>query len=242
MTPARHRILVIDIGGTHVKLLTTGRRKPIRLDSGPTLTPGAMVEAVRSATAEWTYDVLSIGYPGPVGADGPRADPHNLAPGWVGFDFEKAFGRPVRLINDASMQALGGYHGGRMLFLGLGTGLGAALVIQGHLQPLELARLPYRKRKTFEDCVGEASRLRRGPRRWRRYVIDVVERLAVAMQAETVLLGGGNARYMRRQLDRLPPGTRIGSNADAFRGGMRLWQPAHQRAQSPGARRGAAPV
>lgn len=240
MTPPRQRILVIDIGGTHVKLIATGHRKPIRLPSGPTLTPEAMVAAVRNATAEWTYDVLSIGYPGPVAADGPAADPHNLGPGWVGFDFEKAFMRPVRLINDASMQALGGYRGGRMLFLGLGTGLGAALVIQGHLQPLELARLPYRKRKTFEHYVGEASRLRRGQRRWRRYVLDAVARLMVAMQTNSLLLGGGNARHMRRYLDRLPLGTRIGSNADAFRGGMRLWQPAHERAHPSRAKRGTA--
>ena len=230
MTTARHRILVIDVGGSHIKLLATGHRKRIRLASGPALTPREMVEAVRTATTDWSYDVLSIGLPAPVGPDGPIAEPSNLGPGWVGFDFEKAFMRPVRLINDASMQALGGYRGGRMLFLGLGTGLGAALVIQGHVQPLELAHLPYRKRKTFEDYVGEASRLRRGTRRWRKYVVDVVARLSVAMQAETLLLGGGNARRMHRHLDQLPDGTRIGGNADAFRGGMRLWQPAHERA------------
>jgi polyphosphate glucokinase len=242
MIPERPRVLVIDIGGTHVKLLATGHRQPTKLPSGPTLTPATMVSAVRTATDAWSYDVLSIGYPGPVGADGPVAEPSNLGKGWVGFDFEKAFKRPVRLINDASMQALGGYHGGRMLFLGLGTGLGAALVVQGHVQPLELAHLPYRKRKTFEDYVGDASRLDRGQRRWRRYVLDVVARLMVAMQAETLLLGGGNARRMRRQLDRLPPGTRIGSNADAFRGGMRLWQPAHERAHPSRPKRGIALV
>jgi polyphosphate glucokinase len=242
MIPQRRRVLVIDVGGTHVKLLATGRRKPIRLPSGKTLTPGTMVAAVQAATAAWDYEVLSIGFPAPVDADGPRAEPSNLGSGWVGFDFEKAFKRPVKLINDASMQALGGYRGGRMLFIGLGTGLGAALVVQGHLQPLELAHLPYRKRRTFEDYVGEASRLKRGPRRWRRYVIDVVARLMVAMQAETLLLGGGNAKRMRRELDRLPPGTRIGGNADAFRGGMRLWQPAHERAHSAMAGRGIALV
>jgi polyphosphate glucokinase len=233
MTAPMQRILVIDIGGTHVKLLATGRRKRIRIVSGPSLTPQAMVAAVLGATTEWNYDVVSIGYPGPVGVYGPVADPRNLAPGWVGFDFEEAFKRPVRLINDASMQALGGYRGGRMLFLGLGTGLGAALVIQGHLQPLELAHLPYRKRKTLEDYVGEQSRLQRGPRRWRRYVFDVVARLTIAMQADSLLLGGGNARRMQRHLDRLPAGTRIGSNADAFRGGFQLWRPAHERARAP---------
>lgn len=230
MIPPRQRVLVIDVGGTHVKLLATGRRKRIRLASGPALTPGMMVAAVQAATARWTYDVLSIGLPAPVGPDGPTAEPSNLGPGWVGFDFESEFRRPVRLINDASMQALGGYHGGRMLFLGLGTGLGAALVIQGHVQPLELAHLPYRKGRTFEDYVGEAGRHSRGNRRWRKSVIDVVERLMTAMQAETLLLGGGNARRMERQLDELPKGTRLGGNADAFRGGMRLWQPAHERA------------
>lgn len=230
MTPEHPRILVIDVGGTHVKLLATGHRKPIRVPSGRSLTPALMVKEVLEATKAWSYDVLSIGYPGPVGPDGPAGEPSNLGRGWVGFDFERAFHRPVRLINDASMQALGGYTGGRMLFLGLGTGLGAALVVQGHLQPLELAHLPYRKKKTFEDYVGDASRLERGSRRWRRYVIDVVSRLMVAMQAETLLLGGGNARRMRRVIDKLPEGTRIGSNADAFRGGMRLWQPAHERA------------
>lgn len=230
MTPEHPRVLVVDIGGTHIKLLGTGHRKPIRLPSGRSLTPAIMVKVVLEATGAWSYDVLSIGYPGPVGPRGPAAEPSNLGRGWVGFDFERAFHRPVRLINDASMQALGGYRGGRMLFLGLGTGLGAALVVQGHLQPLELAHLPYRKKKTFEDYVGDASRLARGTRRWRRYVIDVVSRLMVAMQAETLLLGGGNARRMRRVLDQLPECTRIGSNADAFRGGMRLWQPAHERA------------
>ncbi|MGH7523878.1 MAG: ROK family protein [Gemmatimonadales bacterium] len=230
MTSEHPRVLVVDIGGTHIKLLATGHRKPVRLPSGRSLTPATMVKEVLDATREWTYDVLSIGYPGPVGPHGPAAEPSNLGRGWVGFDFERAFHRPVRLINDASMQALGGYTGGRMLFLGLGTGLGAALVVQGHLQPLELAHLPYRKKKTFEDYVGDASRLERGSRRWRRFVIDVVSRLMVAMQAETLLLGGGNARRMRRMLDKLPDRTRIGSNADAFRGGMRLWQPAHERA------------
>jgi polyphosphate glucokinase len=223
------RILVIDIGGSHVKLLATEQRRPIKLVSGPTMTPVEMVAAVRAATAHWKYDVVSIGYPGPVVGDAPVAEPKHLGPGWVGFGFAAAFERPVKIRNDAAMQALGGYRGGRMLFLGLGTGLGSALVIDGHLQPLELAHLPYRKKKTFEDYVGEASRVRRGGNRWRRYVIDVATRLVAAMQVDRLLVGGGNARHMRDQINRLPKGTRLGGNADAFRGGMRLWLSADER-------------
>lgn len=229
MTATPRRILVIDIGGSHVKLLATGQRRSIKIVSGPTMTPGKMVTGVRAATAHWEYDVVSIGYPGPVVADAPVAEPTHLGPGWVGFDYAAAFERPIKIRNDAAMQALGGYRGGRMLFLGLGTGLGSALVIEGHLQPLELAHLPYRKKKTFEDYVGEASRQRRGQGRWQRYAVDVVTRLKSAMQADHVLLGGGNARHMRDQLIRLPKGTRLGGNADAFRGGMRLWLSAHER-------------
>jgi polyphosphate glucokinase len=229
MTATLPRTLVIDIGGSHVKLLATGQHRSIRMVSGPTMTPHEMVAAVRTATAHWQHDVVSIGYPGPVVADAPRAEPAHLGPGWVGFDYAAAFERPIKIRNDAAMQALGGYRGGRMLFLGLGTGLGSALVIEGHLQPLELAHLPYRKKKTFEDYVDEASRERRGMNRWRRYVIDVVTRLKTAVQADPVLLGGGNARHMRAQLSRLPKGTRLGGNADAFRGGMRLWLSADER-------------
>ena len=229
MSAIPRRILVIDIGGSHVKLLATGQRRPIKIVSGPTMTPGEMVAAVRAATAHWEYDLVSIGYPGPVVADAPIAEPMHLGTGWVGFGYAAAFERLVRIRNDAAMQALGGYHGGRMLFLGLGTGLGSAVVIEGHLQPLELAHLPYRKKKTFEEYVGEASRQRRGMTRWRRYVIDVATRLKVAMQADQLLLGGGNARHLRDDVSRLPKGTRLGGNADAFRGGMRLWQPAEER-------------
>ena len=229
MTARPRRVLVIDIGGSHVKLLATGQRRSIRIVSGPTMTPGEMVAAVRPATAHWQYDVVSIGYPGPVVADAPVAEPKHLGPGWLGFAFAAAFERPIRIRNDAAMQALGGYRGGRMLFLGLGTGLGSAVVIDGHLQPLELAHLPYRKKKTFEEYVGETSRQRRGMNRWRRYVIDVVTRLTAAMQADHVLIGGGNARHLRDQLIRFPEGTRLGSNADAFRGGMRLWLSADER-------------
>ena len=220
----RPRVLVIDVGGSHVKLHVTGRRDVVRIVSGPAFTAGDMIAAVKAATSEWDYDVVSVGYPGPVAAGRPSAEPQNLGKGWIECDFEAAFGRPIRLLNDAAMQALGGYRGGHMLFLGLGTGLGSALVVDGHLQPLELAHLPYRKGRTFEEYVGEAGRDRLGNRRWRSRVIDVVTRLRVAMQADSVLLGGGNAKRMRDVLDRLPPDTAIGSNADAFRGGKRLWQ------------------
>ena len=229
MTFKPKRILVIDIGGSHVKLLATGQRRPIKIASGPGMTPAEMVADVRAATAHWEYDAVSMGYPGPVIKDAPSAEPSHLGAGWVGFSFAEAFERPIRIRNDAAMQALGGYRGGRMLFLGLGTGLGSAIVIEGHLQPLELAHLPYRKRKTFEEYVGEASLARRGKNRWRRYVIDVVTRLKNATQVDHVLLGGGNARHFRQQLARLPEGTRIGGNADAFRGGIRLWLTADER-------------
>ncbi|HEY0776496.1 MAG TPA: hypothetical protein VGD56_00895 [Gemmatirosa sp.] len=265
------RILVLDVGGTHVKALVlsgpdaegpigdpdaepasrhapsekaeaasgqfqaaggshadptngpTSIPTPARIDSGPTLTAADMVTGVTAATAGWSYDAVSIGYPGPVVDGRPAVEPHNLGSGWVGFDFAGAFGHPVRVINDAAMQALGGYRGGRMLFLGLGTGLGSALVISGHLQPLELAHLPYKRGRTFEEYVGEAARERDGTHRWRRNVIDVVSRLHVAMQVDTVLLGGGNARRLEKVLGKFPPFTRLGSNADALRGGVRLW-------------------
>jgi polyphosphate glucokinase len=237
MIPDRPRILVIDVGGTHVKLLATGHRTPLKLVSGPTLTARAMVAAVRTATTTWEFDVVSIGYPGPVINGRAAAEPHNLGRGWAGFDFERAFKRPTHLINDAAMQALGGYRGGRMLFLGLGTGLGSALVVEGHLQPLELAHLPYRKGRTFEDYLGDGYLIRRGKEHWRRFVFDVVSRLKIAMQAEYVLIGGGNARHLRRHKTKLPEGTLLGGNADAFRGGMRLWKPAHERAPRGAGRR-----
>ena len=215
-------ILVVDVGGTHVKLFATGRPDRVKLDSGPTLTAERMVAAVQQATSDWTYDVVSIGYPGPVRHGRPAAEPQNLGPGWVGFDFAARFGRPVRMINDAAMQALGSYEGGRMLFLGLGTGLGTALVVDGIVQPLELAHLPYRRGHTFEDYVGAAGLERLGRRRWRHYVADVTERLAEAMQVDYVVLGGGNSK----KLDGLPRGARLGANANAFAGGFRLWEPA----------------
>ena len=214
------KILVIDVGGTHVKVLASGHKKPIEIPSGPDMTAKKMVAAVRQATAGWKYDAVSIGYPGPVLHGRPLGEPHNLGRGWVGFDFRKAFNRPVKIINDAAMQALGSYHRGRMLFLGLGTGLGSALIVDGVLEPMELAHLPYKKGRTYEDYVGLAGLKRLGKRKWRQHVADVVKQLKTALQADYVVLGGGNAKLLKK----LPPGARLGDNANAFRGGYRLWQ------------------
>lgn len=213
------RILVVDVGGTHVKVLATGRRVPVKVVSGPALTPRQMVRLVREATTNWSYDAVSIGYPGPVVNGKPISDPWNLGRGWVGFDFARAFGRPVKVINDAAMQALGSYKSGRMLFLGLGTGLGSALIVDGVLEPMELGHLPYRKGRSYEDYVGAAGLKRLGRKKWRRHVVDVIALLRNALQADDVVLGGGNAKL----LDRLPVGVRLGNNAHAFIGGYRLW-------------------
>jgi polyphosphate glucokinase len=216
------KTLVLDVGGTHVKMLVSGRRTKMEFDSGPELTASAMVAAVKkmAAAAGWNYEVVSIGYPGPVVHDMPAAEPHNLGPGWVGFDFKRAFGCPVKMVNDAAMQAMGSYEGGRMLFLGLGTGLGSALIVDSALEPLELAHLPYKKGRTYEDYVGLAGLKRLGKKKWRKAVDEVVVQLKTAMQADYVVIGGGNARLLKK----LPPDTRIGANDNAFRGGFRLWQ------------------
>jgi len=213
------KILVIDIGGTHVKVLATGRRRAVKIPSGPKMTPAKMVAALRVAVADWKYDVVSIGYPGPVVHGRPFAEPQHLGPGWVGFDFKQAFGRPVKIINDAAMQALGSYQGGRMLFLGLGTGLGSALIVENVLEPMELAHLPYHKGRSYEDYAGLEGLKRLGKKKWRHHVREIVNRLKGALQADYVVLGGGNARLLKK----LPPGARPGSNANAFAGGFRLW-------------------
>src|SRR3954466_1554624 len=178
------RILAVDVGGTNVKILATGRTVPVKIPSGRTMTPRKMVTQVRKAAAGWKYDVVSIGYPGPVLQGKPINDPKNLGRGWVGFNFTRAFGCPVKMINDAAMQALGSYKGGRMLFLGLGTGLGCALIVDGVLEPTELAHLPYKKGRTYEEYVGEAGRKRLGRTKWRRSVIDVIERLRAALEVD----------------------------------------------------------
>ena len=216
------KILVIDVGGTHVKLLASGHKTRLQFDSGPDLTAKKMVAAVKKtvAAAGWKYDAISMGYPGPVLHDRPVAEPHNLKEGWVGVDFRRAFGRPVKIINDAAMQAVGGYRGGRMLFLGLGTGLGTALIVDSVVDPMELAHLPYKKGRTYEDYVGLQGLKRLGRKKWRREVAEVVKLLKAATQADYVVLGGGNARLLKK----LPSDTRLGDNNNAFRGGFRLWQ------------------
>jgi len=215
------RVMVIDIGGTHAKLYGPGRAEPVKIDSGPVMTPKKLVKAVQNAAEGWKYDFISIGYPGPVVHGKPLHDPAHLGKGWVGFDFQKAFGRPVKMINDAAMQALGSYRGGRMLFLGLGTGLGSALTVDSVLEPMELAHLPYKHGKTFEDYVGTAALQRLGRKKWTKNVFKVVAQLKDALQAEYVVLGGGNAC----RLASLPPDTFLGENENARLGGLRLWQP-----------------
>jgi polyphosphate glucokinase len=212
-------VLVIDVGGTHVKLLATGRRTPVRFDSGPRLTPAVMVRETLAAPHGWRYDAVAVGYPGPVAKGRPVADPHNLGRGWRRFDFARAFGKPVRIVNDAAMQALGSYDGGRMLFLGLGTGLGTAVVEGGAVQALELAHLPYREGKTFEDYLGERGLERLGHHKWAKHVGLVAGILRSAVVADHVVLGGGNVRMLRR----MPPHCRRGDNLNAFRGGFRVW-------------------
>ena len=212
-------VLVVDIGGTHVKVLATGQHAHRELDSGPALTPRCMVSEVRKVITDWKYDVVSIGYPGLVLQNRPVSEPWNLGKGWRGFKFEAAFKRPVKIVNDAAMQALGSYQGGRMLFLGLGTGLGSALIVDGIVEPMELGHLPYKK-ATFEDYVGIRGLKKFGKKRWRQYVTDVVERLVAAIEPDDVVLGGGNIQ----KLEELPAGSRAGDNTNAFRGGFRLWE------------------
>jgi len=211
-------ILVIDVGGTHVKLRLSTEPEPRKFDSGAGFSAQQMVEGVLRETHDWSYDVVSIGYPGPVLHNRPVAEPANMGKGWVAFDFQQALSKPVKIINDAAMQALGSYDGGRMLFLGLGTGLGSALIAEGLLQPMELGHLPYRK-GTFEDYVGLRGLKRLGTKKWRKRVFDVVERMIAALEVEYVVIGGGNVEL----LNELPPKCRKGDNANAFVGGVRLW-------------------
>jgi polyphosphate glucokinase len=214
-------VLVIDVGGTHVKILATGQSTPREFPSGPKMTPNQMVSGVKQLVGTWEYDVVSIGYPGPVVQNKPVAEPHNLAPGWVGFDFQAAFARPVKLINDAAMQALGSYKNGKMLFLGLGTGLGSALVVDGIVQPMELGHLPYKK-ATYENYVGRQALEQNGKKKWRRNVREVVDCLVAALEPDDVVLGGGNAKKLKE----MPSHCRAGDNANAFSGGFRLWEEA----------------
>ncbi len=213
------RILAIDVGGTHVKIAMRDKEE-VKIPSGTTMTGELMVKSVLESAKDWEYEAVAIGYPGPVFHGQPAQDPHNLAGGWVKYDFAAHFGKPVRITNDAAMQALGSYEGGRMLFLGLGTGLGSALVVDKVLVPLELAHLPYRKGKTYEDYVGIRGYNEHGKKRWRRAVFDIVARLHAALMTDYVILGGGNVRKLKD----LPPICRRGDNANAFVGGYRLWE------------------
>ncbi|MBP1752869.1 MAG: ppgK [Geobacteraceae bacterium] len=212
-------VLVVDVGGTSVKILATGQEEPRRFPSGPKMTPMQMVAGVKELTGDWKYDVVSIGYPGRILKDRIAVEPHNLAPGWIGFDFEAAFGCPVKLLNDAAMQALGSYRNGTMLFLGFGTGLGSALVVKGTVVPMELGHLSYKK-GTYEDYVGLRGLKRLGKKKWRGHVEFGVERMIDVLNCDDVVLGGGNVKKLKD----LPPGCRAGDNANAFLGGFRLWE------------------
>ena len=212
-------VLAVDVGGSHVKALLEGESERRRFVSGPDMTAQMMVDGVRGLVDGWSFDRVSVGIPAPVRHGKPIAEPMNLGGGWVGFDYETAFGVPTKVVNDAAMQALGSYEGGHMLFLGLGTGLGSALIADGVIAPLELAHLPYRD-KTFERYVSERALKRHGKKEWQKTVFDVVRRLEAAIEADYVVIGGGGAK----ELDELPPNSRRGDNMNAFRGGFRLWQ------------------
>ena len=228
---ARH-ILVIDIGGAHVKFRVDARGPVRKFVSGPQMSPASMTRQLLELTGNLSFDALSIGYPGLVFRGRIAAEPHNLGKGWVGFDFAKAFGKPVRVINDAAMQAIGSYRGGRMLFLGLGTGLGATLVIDGVVEPTEVGHMHYKRGRTFEDYVGERGRRRLGTRKWRRKVLDVIEHLKLALEVDYVVLGGGNAVRLKS----LPQDVQLGDNRNAFIGGLRLWRRGDGRLRLPGER------
>ena len=219
-TPKSGGILVIDVGGTNVKMLASGQKVPRKFPSGPQMTPARMVRGVKNAVRDWTFNRISLGYPGPIINGHPLREPHNLGTGWMGFDFRRAFGCPVKIINDAAMQALGSYKGGRMLFLGLGTGLGSAMIVDGILEPMELAHLEYRHGKTYEDYLGVRGLERLGKKKWRRHVAKVTKKLKAALEADDVVLGGGNVKKLKKA----PAGARLGGNQNAFRGGFRLWE------------------
>jgi polyphosphate glucokinase len=217
------RVLAVDVGGTHVKILATGKKEKREVASGAGMNAAQMVSSVRKLAQDWKYQVVSIGYPGPVLHNRPVAEPRNLGSGWMGFDFEEAFGRPTKIINDAAMQALGSYRNGKMLFLGLGTGLGSTLIADGILEPMELGHLPYKK-ATYEDYVGARGLRHFGRKKWREHVADVVARLATALEPTDIVIGGGNVSKLKE----LPPGCRAGENANAFTGGFRMWEPRRQ--------------
>ncbi|MEO8684547.1 MAG: ROK family protein [Devosia sp.] len=212
-------VLAIDIGGSHVKIMSSAGGEERKAPSGPDMNAAAMADVVEKLASGLHYDVIAMGYPGPVVHNHILTDPHNLAPGWTAFDFAQHFGKPVRIVNDALMQAIGSYEGGRMLFLGLGTGLGAAMIVDNVAQPMELAHLPYRNGRTFEDYLGEAGLLKRGQAKWEKHVFAAVEQLTSALEPDYVMIGGGNVK----ELKTLPPKAHRGDNANAFKGGFALW-------------------
>ncbi len=214
------RVLVLDVGGTHVKMRIGTRGAVREFASGRKLRAREMVAGVLEQTVDWRYDAVAIGYPGLVFHGRIAAEPHNLGGGWVGFDFSKAFGKPVRIVNDAAMQAMGSYAGGRMLFLGLGTGLGATLIMDGIVEPMEIGHMPFKHGRTFENYVGERGCRRLGPKKWRKVVGEVVRQLATVLEVDYVVLGGGNTRKLKT----LPKHVRRGDNRNAFAGGLRLWE------------------
>ncbi|MGA7540453.1 MAG: ROK family protein [Steroidobacteraceae bacterium] len=229
--------LVVDVGGSHVKFRLGPRGKIRRFDSGPDMTATDMARQVRKLARGLPYRAVSIGYPGLVLRGRIAAEPYNLGPGWVDCDFQKIFGRPVRVINDATMQALGSYEGGRMLFLGLGTGLGATLIVDGAVEPMEIGHMPYKRGRTFEDYVGERGRKRLGNKEWRKAVTEVITRLKEALEADYVVLGGGNAARLKE----LPEGVRLGDTLNAFKGGLHLWRTDDPLAARVPRRKGAPP-
>ncbi len=218
-TSAPRNVLAIDVGGSHVKLMTMANRERHAFVSGPDLTAEQFLSKARELVADWSFDAVAIGFPGPVSGNRPLAEPAHLGPGWTECDYSEAFGVPVRMLNDAAMQALGGYAGGKMLFLGLGTGLGSALISRRRIEPLELAHLPYRKERSYENYLGAAGLKQLGKKKWRKHVARVTDALRAALVAEYVLLGGGNAEH----IDKLPEHCRRGTNTDAFEGGFRIW-------------------
>ena len=215
-----HGVLVVDVGGTHVKMLASGESTPRKFDSGPKMSAAKMVKLVKAATRDWHYDRVTVGLPRPIVNGHPLREPHNLAGGWMNFNFSKAFGLPLKIVNDAAMQALGSYQGGSMLFLGLGTGLGSAMIVDGVTEPMELAHLVYQKGRTYEDYLGLRGIERLGKKKWRKQVAKVVKKLKDALEADYVVLGGGNSKLLKS----IPPGARLGSNGNAFLGGFRLWE------------------
>jgi polyphosphate glucokinase len=232
--PHHKRVLAVDVGGNHIKMRVFGRREMRQFESGPKMTPRQMVAQVHELTGDWIYDAVSIGYPGMVVHGTVVAEPHNLGRGWVGFDFRKAFRRPTHILNDAAMQAIGSYEGGRMLFLGLGTGLGSALVVDGIVESMELAHLPFKKGRTYEDYVGDRGLRRLGPKKWQKAVKEVVNQLSTVLEVDYIVIGGGNSRKLKR----LPKNARLGSNDFAFIGGFRIWRDAAKpRAAGKGYRR-----